>query len=166
MLKVVPFSIFFFCENFAAMFSKEITANISTTDSCIGFLRERGELRAIPPFCSECNERATEEKDSGRGDKRAWRCRWISPAGEIRKKRTNCLWEHIIPHRWDLLWRLQNSAKFIFFFQFCTFLNVNLGKNWSSSQGFVALYRIPKNRRILNGLTAIYNFSFSTYDLI
>ncbi len=32
------------------MFSKEITEIISTTDSCNGFLRERGVLRAIPPF--------------------------------------------------------------------------------------------------------------------
>ncbi len=26
---------------------------ISTTDSCIGFLRERGVLQAIPPLCPE-----------------------------------------------------------------------------------------------------------------
>ncbi len=51
------------------MFSKEVTEIISTTDSCIGFLREGGVLRAIQPFYPECNERATEEKDSGRGDK-------------------------------------------------------------------------------------------------
>ncbi len=56
------------------MFSKEISDIISTTDSCIGFLRERRVLRALPPLCPECNERAIEEKDSGRGDKREWRC--------------------------------------------------------------------------------------------
>ncbi len=61
MLRVVRFfDVFVFCENFAAMFFKEITEIISTTDSCIGFR-------------PECNERATEEKDSGRGDKRVWR---------------------------------------------------------------------------------------------
>ncbi len=53
------------------MFSNEI---ISTTDSCIGFLRDRGVLRALPPICPECNERAIEEKGRGRGDQRAWRC--------------------------------------------------------------------------------------------
>ncbi len=79
MPKVVPFfELFVFFENFAAMFSKEITEIISTTDSCIGFLRERGVLRAIPPFCPECNERTAEEKDSGRGDKRAWRAELLS----------------------------------------------------------------------------------------
>ncbi len=46
------------------MFSKEIMEIISTTDSCIGFLRERRVLRTLPPLGPECNERATEEKDS------------------------------------------------------------------------------------------------------
>ncbi len=57
------------------MFYKELTDIISTTDSCIAFLRERGVLRALPPICPECNERAVEEKDRSKGDKRAWRCR-------------------------------------------------------------------------------------------
>ncbi len=51
------------------MFYNEIAYIISTTDSCFGFLRERGVLRAIPPFCPEFNKRATEVKDSGKGDK-------------------------------------------------------------------------------------------------
>ncbi len=57
------------------MFSKEIIANISIIDSCIGFLRERRVLRTLPTICPTCNERAKEEKESGRGGKRAWRCR-------------------------------------------------------------------------------------------
>ncbi len=57
------------------MFSNEISDIISTTDSCIAFLRDRGVLRVLPPICPECNERAVEEKERGRGDKRAWRCR-------------------------------------------------------------------------------------------
>ncbi len=51
------------------MFYNEIADIISNTDSCFGFLRERGVLRAMPPFCPKCNKRATEVKDSGKGEK-------------------------------------------------------------------------------------------------
>ncbi len=56
MLKVVPFLNFLLSVKIWPLcFLRKFTEIISTTDSCNGFLRDRGVLRAIPPFCPESN---------------------------------------------------------------------------------------------------------------
>ncbi len=115
------FLIFFvYCENFAAMVSKEIREIIFNMDSCIGFLRERRVLHTLPPICPECNESMTEEKDSGRGDKRVWLYRSHRNFSKTIRHGSFLVWEHIITYRWYLLWRSRKSPRFIFFIPFCT----------------------------------------------